>query len=404
MRQCAGVMACLRWRVCALAPALLALALLAAAMLSAAACTEDRRTAEGPDAAAAPTERASDDSQPAAPSEQEQSEPQPNQQASTAASAQAVEQSTGPSPQSSSQQAVPEAPQQASQQTEQSAPLTQSAQPEPPLESAPEGTRLITLFGDVTEIIYALGLEEYLVGRDASSVYPPLAEALPNLGFAGALNVEAILELNPSLVIGTPMAGPPGVLAQLQAAGVELLIIDDFNSLDAPMIKIRAIGEALGIPQRAEALALDVEQRMAQVTARVAKVEQPVRTLMLYLRRGGIQQVSGEGNKSQTIIEAAGGVDAAAAASIVGWQLLTPEALVAADPEVYLVMDLGVGAIGGLDALWDIPGVAETQAGRGRYVISMPDLYLLGFGPRLPEAIADLAAYFQSIHGELRGE
>ena len=403
MRQCAGVMACLRWRVCALAPALLALALLAAAMLSAA-CTEDRRTAEGPDAAAAPTERATDDSQPAAPSEQEQSEPQPNQQASTAASVQAVEQSTGPSPQSSSQQAAPEAPQQASQQTEQSAPLTQSAQSGPPLESAPEGTRLITLFGDVTEIIYALGLEEYLVGRDASSVYPPQTEAVPNLGFAGALNVEAILELNPSLVIGTPMAGPPGVLAQLQAAGVELLIIDDFNSLDAPMIKIRAIGDALGIPQRAEALALDVEQRMAQVTASAADVEQPVRALMLYLRRGGLQLVSGEGNKSQTIIEAAGGVDVATAAGIVGWQPLTPEALVAADPEVYLVMDLGVGAIGGLDALWDIPGVAETQAGRGRYVISMPDLYLLGFGPRLPEAIADLAAYFQSIQGELRGE
>ena len=269
-----------------------------------------------------------------------------------------------------------------------------------PEESVPEGTRLITLFGDLTEIVYALGVEEYLVARDASSIYPPAAEELPNLGFAGGLNAEAILEFEPTLVLGTPMAGPPGVLEQLERAGVEVLVIDDLIGLDAPQIKIRFVGEALSIPQRADALALDVERRTAAVIA-ASQNDEPLRVLHVYIRRGGLQLVSGEGNVAQTIIEAAGGIDAAAEAGIVGWQTLTPEALVAADPDVYLVMDRGLSVVGGVEGLLEIPGMAETKAGRGQHVISMADLYLLGFGPRLPEAIADLAQFLGEIQEQV---
>ncbi len=293
----------------------------------------------------------------------------------------------------------------------QEAPSQQQASPQPSqeqvqqevTESVAEGTRLITLFGDLTEIVYALGAEAYLVARDTSSIYPPAAEDLPNLGFAGGLNAEAILEFAPTLVLGTPMAGPPGVLEQLEQAGVEVLIFEDVNTIEAPQIKIRRIGGVLGIPMRAEALALDVEKRLEAVMADAAN-DKPLSVLHVYTRRGGLQLVSGAGNRAQTMIEAAGGVDAAAAAGIVGWVPLTPEALVAADPEVYLVMDRGLDVVGGVEGLLQIPGMAETRAGRGPYIISMPDLYLLGFGPRLPEAIADLTGYLRSVEAEIAGE
>ena len=256
-------------------------------------------------------------------------------------------------------------------------------------EAVVEGTRLISLFGDITEIIYALGAQEFLVARDASSIYPHEAEELPNLGFAGSLNVEAILNLEPTLIIGSAMAGPPEVLEQLRQAGVEVLILEELTGLDAPQIKFRLIGDALGLSSKAEAMALDVQSRLEDVLA-AAATDSPPRVLHIYIRRGGLQLVSGAGNEAQTIIEAAGGVDAAAEAGIVGWQQLTPEALVAADPDVYLVMDRGLEVVGG--------------AGRGQYVISMPDLYLLGFGPRLPEAIADLARFLEEIRPNLRDD
>ena len=272
-----------------------------------------------------------------------------------------------------------------------------------PEEAVPEGTRLITLFGDLTEIVYALGAEDYLVARDASSIFPRVAEELPNLGFAGALNAEAILGFEPTLIIGTPMAGPPEVLDQLRQAGVEVLIIEDLNGLDAPQIKIRVVGDALGIPQRAEELALDVEKRMEAVMA-AAENDKPLRVMHIYIRRGGLQLVSGAGNKAEAIIEAAGGLDAAAESGIVGWVPLTPEALVAADPDVYLVMDRGLAVVGGIEGLLEIPGMAQTKAGQGPHVISMADLYLLGFGPRLPEAIADLAQFLRDVQSEIAGQ
>ncbi len=332
--------------------------------------------------------------------EQAQTEQQPavqqQQQQATASAAAQPSQSQSDASEAAQQQRAPDQQQAAQQSSAQE----QQAQQTMPDEAVPEGTRLITLFGDLTEIIYALGVQEFLVARDTSSIYPRVAEELPNLGFAGALNAEAILELEPTLVLGTPMAGPAEVLEQLRQAGVEVLIIEDLNGLDAPQIKIRFVGEALGIPQRAEELALDVEKRMQAVMAASAN-DKPLRVMHIYIRRGGLQLVSGSGNKAEAIIQAAGGVDAAAEAGIVGWQPLTPEALVAADPDVYLVMDRGLAVVGGIEGLLEIPGMAQTRAGQGPHVISMADLYLLGFGPRLPEAIADLAQFLREVQAEI---
>ena len=63
-------------------------------------------------------------------------------------------------------------------------------------------------------------------------------------------------------------------------------------------------------------------------------------------------------------------------------------------------MDRGLAVVGGIEGLLEIPGMAQTKAGQGPHVISMADLYLLGFGPRLPEAIADLAQFLRDIQSE----
>lgn len=392
---------------------LLVVGLLLAAALPAAGCGGDgeqaaaqagegqsqQQSIEQPAQQAAGGEEAADASQSAS---QAEGEPEPQQDSTAASSVEQPQQE-----QDEADVSTAEDENQSADATGQESAQTQAAETQQSGaagESVAEGTRLVTLFGDLTEIVYALDAEQYLVARDTSSVYPAATEELPNLGFAGALNAEAILAMEPTLVIGTNMAGPPGVLDQLRAAGVEVLLLEELNGLDAAQIKIRVVGEALGIPQTAEALALDVERRLAEVMAEAAEIERPLRVLHVYVRRGGVQLVSGAGNKAQAIIEAAGGLDAAAEVGIEGWQPLTPEALVAIDPEVYLVMDLGLGVVGGIEGLLEIPGMAETQAGRARRVISMPDLYLLGFGPRLPEAIADLAAYLRGIEAEIRSE
>ncbi len=275
------------------------------------------------------------------------------------------------------------------------------AEPDEPVEQIAPGTRIITLFGDLTEVVYALGAQDFLVARDTASIYPPEAEDLPNLGFNQALSPEGVLAFAPTIIFGTPAAGPGETLDHVRNAGVEVVIIDQDDDLDAPAAKVRTVGAALGIPRRAEALALDIERRLAAVQASIGETERGPQVLFLYLRGALFQFAGGDGSPSQILIEAAGGIDAGTAAGIVGFQPLTPEAVVAADPEALLLMEGGVESVGGIDGLLRIPGIAETRAGRARRFIIMDDLYLLNFGPRMPDALADLAAELQRLRDEL---
>ena len=279
----------------------------------------------------------------------------------------------------------------------------ESGEPAEPDETVAAGTRIITLFGDLTEVVYALGAQDFLVARDTASIYPPEAEDLPNLGFNQALSAEGVLAFEPTIVFATPAAGPEQALEHLRGAGVEVVIIDEDDDLDAPSAKIRLVGSALGIPRRAEALALDVERRIADVRGSVDESDRGPEVLFLYLRGTVFQFAGGADSPSQVMIEAAGGIDSGVAAGIVGFQPLTPEAIVAADPQVLLLMERGLDSVGGIEGLLNIPGIAETRAGRDRRFIIMDDLYLLSFGPRAPDALAELAAELRRLRLEIAG-
>ncbi len=383
-------------------PRLLAAAAAALLLVGLAACS----AAEPPPAAQAAQQQQAQQAGQAAGRDAPAPQPEPSSAAEQSEPAQTSEPAE-PAEQSAAQPAAPAeepAPQQQAAAPAAQAQQGQAQQTAVEPAALAAGTRIVSLFGDLTEIIYALGGGHLIVGRDASSIYPPEAESLPNLGFSQALSAEGVLALEPTIVIGNQSAGPPDVLEQVRSAGVPVVIIDSPSDFAAPALKIRAVGAALGLEQRAEALAQDVEARLAAVHAEVAAdappAEQRLSVLFLYVRRGGLQLVAGEGSAAAAIIEAAGGIDAGSLAGVIGFAPLTPEAVVAADPEVILVMQRGLDAIGGLAGLLAVPGVAQTRAGRSGQVIAMDDLYLLSFGPRLPEALRDLAARLLELRGQ----
>jgi iron complex transport system substrate-binding protein len=107
--------------------------------------------------------------------------------------------------------------------------------------------------------------------------------------------------------------------------------------------------------------------------------------------------VSGSATAADEMIRLAGGVNAVT--DYEGFKPLTPEAGVSLGPEVILVPSRGLDAIGGRDALFALAGLDLTPAGKGKRVVAMDDLYLLGFGPRTGRAVLDLAV---ALHPELR--
>ena len=249
--------------------------------------------------------------------------------------------------------------------------------------------RIVSLGGPVTEIVYALGAEDRLVGVDASSVYPAAAqEDLPNVGYFRRVPAEGVLSLGPTLVLASEETGPPATLDQLRSAGVEVKMIPDASSADGAREKIRAVAEALGLSDEGEALIAAMEADLAETRALRKDAMGTPRVLFIYARGAGTMQVAGAGSSAAAMLGLAGAENAIT--GFEGYKPMTAEAVAAAAPDVILMLDRGLESIGGVDGLLKQPGIGLTPAGENRRVAQMDDLLLLGFGPRLGEAVQTL--------------
>ncbi len=261
-------------------------------------------------------------------------------------------------------------------------------------------SRIVVLNGDLAEVVFALGLGENVVGVDTSATYPPEARERPKIGYQRSLNAEGILSLQPTVIIGSELAGPPPVIEQIKSAGVPVVLFSTVKSLDDVPGKIRNVATALGVPNRGELLATQTKAEIDEAVALAKKATSKPRVAFLYLRGSTTQVIMGRGSGADVLITAAGAIDAGAEAGVSGSKPLTPEALVAAAPDVILVLTAGLQSVGGVDGLLQIPGMAQTPAGQARRVIDMDDQYLLGLGPRTGKALMELV---KALHPELQG-
>lgn len=254
-----------------------------------------------------------------------------------------------------------------------------------------DASRIIPLSGDIAEIVFELGLAANVVGVDVSAVYPAGQwDALPKVGFERQLSAEGILSLNPTVVIGKEQAGPPEVLDQVRAAGVPVVIVPEPQTIEAPTVKIRAVAAALGMVDAGEALAAETQATIDAAIARGASAASQPTVMFLYVRGGGTQLIGGKGSVADAMIQAAGAIDAGTAAGIEYFMPVTAEAIVAAQPEVIMLPQSGVDSIGGIEAVLQIPGVAETPAAQNNQILVYDDLLLLGMTPRTGEFLQEL--------------
>lgn len=260
---------------------------------------------------------------------------------------------------------------------------------------APAGPRrIVSVGGALTETLYALGAQADLVGVDTTSLYPEVARSLPSVGYARSLSAEGVLSLRPTLVVGSEDAGPPAVLRQLEAARVPLVVLDGDHRFEGVLARTRKLAELSGRVEAGQVLGARLQQEWQSTTERVAKLMAPgkaaPRVMFVLSHSIGQVRVAGRETGADAMIRYAAGVNVFADA-FTGYKPLTPEAAIAAAPDVILGTDQGLVAAGGIDGLLRLPGLAQTPAGRVRRVVSLEALLLVGFGPRLPQAVAALA-------------
>ena len=248
----------------------------------------------------------------------------------------------------------------------------------------------VDLYGSLAEIVFALGLGEYVVGRDTATTFEA-AKDLPLVTPAGHdLSAEGILRLNPTVILTDSTTGPATVIDQLRAAGIPVVFFDPSRSLDGVPARMTAVADALGVPRAGDALASSSANRAASAAS--STVDSRPTVAFLYLRgSAGVYLIGGDLAGSDAMIEAAGGIDAGSALGLERFRPLTAEALAAAAPDVLLVMTAGLESVGGIDALLQMPGIAQTPAAASRRVVDIDDGMLLTFGARSPQVVRTLA-------------
>lgn len=250
----------------------------------------------------------------------------------------------------------------------------------------PEGRRIISVGGAITETVFALGAGDEVVAVDTSSIYPAAVGALPKVGYQRTLSAEGILALSPDLLIVSDEAGPPATLAQLERAGVKIARMPNAKTIDEAADRILVVGTAIDRPAQ---LLADKVRAEAKAAAARAKTSAGPSFALIYARGAGTLQVGGNDTAGAAMVALAGGRNAIT--SIAGFKPLSPEVLIAAAPEVLVIPERGLATIGGAAGLAASPGVEATPAGKSRRFVGYDDLLLLGFGPRLPSAIDELA-------------
>ena len=252
-----------------------------------------------------------------------------------------------------------------------------------------EDLRIVSVGGGVTETIYALGGQQYLVGVDTTSTWPEEAKKLPQVGYQRSLAPEGILSLKPTYLIGTSHTGPETTLQQIKTAGVNVVILPSEPKVKTIQERIQKIAQILNKETAGSDLWLKVEDQLA--TAKLAQVNktETKKVLFLLVVPGRPAMVAGKNTEADLMIQLAGGRNVVN--DFDDYRVLTPEAIQALNPDVILVTDDGLQSLGGLEQLKLQPGIAQTNAAKNNKFISMDSNFLLNLGPRTGDAVVQLA-------------
>ena len=245
--------------------------------------------------------------------------------------------------------------------------------------------RVVSAAASHTEILYAIGAAEQLVATDQFSDYPAAAAATPKLD-AFNLGVEAVAAFAPDLVV---LSFDPGDLqAGLTALGIPTLLLAPPPTLEDVYGQIDALGEATGHPAEASALVREMAAEVARLAAAVPggaatptyyyELDPTLYSLTSGTFVGGLLAVLGLENIAD------------AADDGTGYPQLSPEYVLAADPDYILLADTrccGQSA----RTVADRPGWGSLQAVAGGRVVELDDDVAQRWGPRVVELLAVVA-------------
>jgi len=264
-------------------------------------------------------------------------------------------------------------------------PQEADARPEPDGREGPE--RIVSLAPNLTEILFALGLGENVVGVTQDSDYPPAAADKPKVGTFWQPSVEAVIATRPDLIVALAFEQQKDLARRLGRMGYDRLVVD-IESVGDLFGAIDAVGQAAGADARASALNQDIRAEIRRVQTAAAGMRK-VKVLWVVQREP--LRVAGRDTFINEMIELAGGENAIGS-TLYKYPPIGAEEVIAAGPEVIIEPAMAQSATesrGQALSYWrrftNVPAVRDERI----YVID-GDL-VSRLGPRLPAGIEAIA-------------
>jgi iron complex transport system substrate-binding protein len=247
---------------------------------------------------------------------------------------------------------------------------------------------VIALAPNLTEIVFALGAGDRLVGVSARSDYPPAAARLPVVG--GLVpDLEKVVSLRPDLVLATTEGNSKATVEILARRGIEVLATSA-PDLSGVLDSIRAIAVRLGLREAGERLASALERRRDAVRHRHRRGSRPSAVLLIW---PSPPQAAGTGTFAGDILATAG---ASNCVTRRGWPVLSPEFLLAADCAT-VVYPLEKDTRETYARAFRGGPLSGMRAVRAARVVGIDGDRLTRPGPRAFDALEELAAAFDRL-------
>ena len=254
--------------------------------------------------------------------------------------------------------------------------------------------RIVIAGGSLTEIVFALGAGDDVVGVDKTSSYPEKVKQLPQIGYWKLLNIEGVLSLKPTLFITLNDVEPDNVIEKVSESKVDVLALQRVpGTIELLYENITKIASKLNKQKEGELLINRIKTNLADIQTKIATHPQKTKVLSL-MSMGGTNSVAGKNTTIDALIAIAGGDNLAKHNSFKSY---TAESIIAINPEVIILNKYSIDQLGGLDKINTIPGITETSAFKNNRITIIDDSYLFGIGPRVDEAAKLL---FQSFYPE----
>lgn len=263
--------------------------------------------------------------------------------------------------------------------------------------------RIISAGSAITELVYALGAQDQLVGVDQTSKFIVASQALENsdaieqnvksqyvknqdvnntaipvLGYHRQLAAESLLSLNPTRILGSSEMGPQTTLTLLRQAGVAVDVLNSGETVEDLLVRIEQVGRLTQHESTAQALQKEVKDKVAAIKANQAKTETPKKVLFLMIHEGRPTNVAGRHTPADSVIQLAGAINPAAD-SIESYKPISQESIVEMQPDIILISERTFSQLGSVEALLQkMPMLAATPAGQNQAVVTIDGTALIG--------------------------